>query len=207
MKTSTRTAFAATALAVALALTGCVGTGGGTPTGPGGTDPAGNSSTETPRPSESTAPVAQGLKVGDVVSGPNAPLTGAQRAYKMGNGTYMVIDYTKLLPAPVVADVKAKAVPLADAVASGNPNDPFLMHGMMKDNLPNAHVVFVVRTKAILTQDVDNPNAVAKTVYTVNAQNRTIAGFYTESEAQVSAQQYVADQGGVATGWESINLY
>ena len=112
MKTGTRTAIAATTLAVALAITGCTTTGGV----PG---PAPTATTSAP----AVAPdVLAGAEFGDELTQEQADSVEARQdgshAYRLANGTYVLTSYKAPLPDTVKADVAANI----DASKSVNKN-------------------------------------------------------------------------------------
>lgn len=115
MKTSTRTAFGATALAVALvmiplAAVGLSGCATSTDTTPAASGTA-NSQSESPKPSESAA----AHQAGDVVTA-TTKLAAGQKAYGLATGTYVVVDAKQPIPDKVRADIVTAAAPV---VASG----------------------------------------------------------------------------------------
>jgi hypothetical protein len=67
---------------------------------------------EKPAAVEKTATPTTSFEAGAVVKA-DVKLPDAQKAYPMADGTFVVVDNTKPLPAPVVADVIAAAAPAA----------------------------------------------------------------------------------------------
>ena len=118
MNVGTRTAIAATALAVALALTGCTTTGG-VPT------PAPTAATSVPA---TVAPdVLAGVEFGAVLTQEQADSVEARQdgshAYRLADGTYILTSYKVPLPDAVKADVAAKIdsekITYADGIVGG----------------------------------------------------------------------------------------
>ena len=109
MNTSTRTGIAATALAVALAITGCTTTGGV----PSPAPTAATSAPATPVPA----------KVGDTITD-GVELAEGQRAYDLPNGTVIAVAADQPLPKLVMDDIVAKAAATAkwngQPLANGN---------------------------------------------------------------------------------------
>jgi hypothetical protein len=69
-------------------------------------------SKEKPAAVEKTATPTTSFEAGAVVKA-DVKLPDTQKAYPMADGTFVVVDNTKPLPAPVVADVIAAAAPAA----------------------------------------------------------------------------------------------
>jgi hypothetical protein len=151
--------------------------------------------------------VAEAPVVGDVVPA-GTELPKGQQTYEMSDGSYVVISADDAVPDAVLADVQAITAQYnaPDAPGAGGVNRGEKIR-VLHSKLKNTKVVAIVTSVALLSEELYT-GADPSTVYALVV-NGELEGTVSHSEADVlaAADDYIASNGGLQSGWKVLRLY